>query len=146
MGETAWGSNETGAQGDETRIAAALEKRRGIEDAASSAQLESAFVGKYFKCRRCQKGGWKSQECHLLQKAKCKGTKYALKGLFFGELRDANVARVLQSAQLHRLREGQVFCIVGPLYREAALVTVICHILLQRLLRLRDVPCLRTLQ
>merc|ERR1712061_963604 len=81
--ETAWGSNETGAQSDETRIAAALEKRRGIEDAASSAELESAFVGKYFKCRRCQKGGWKSQECHLLQKAKCKGTKYALKGAIF---------------------------------------------------------------
>merc|ERR1712217_625183 len=30
------------------------------------------------------------------------------------------------------------FCIVGPLYREAALVTVICRILLQRLLRLRE--------
>merc|ERR1712039_1086176 len=41
---------------------------------------------------------------------------------------------------------GKFFCIVGPLYREAALVTVICHILLQRLLRLRDVPCLRTLR
>merc|ERR1712146_878396 len=129
MGETAWGSNETRAQGDETRIAAALEKRRGIEDAASSAQLESAFVGKYFKCRRCQKGGWKSR-VPLIAESQLQGDEVRPEGRYFSVSYVTLTLRV--SCRVHSSTDcvrSQFFCIVGPLYREAALVTVICHIL-----------------
>merc|ERR1712004_688255 len=123
------GSNETGAQGDETRIAAALEKRREIlqVQALPEGRMEVARVP-------------------LIAESQVQGDEVRPEGRYFSVSYVTLTLRV--SCRVHSSTDcvrGKFFCIVGPLYREAALVTVICHILLQRLLRLRDVPCLRTL-